>query len=151
MKRTLIEQEEIFVKWITENQGTKAGPWYSRFLKRLGQHLAEFKLKDGLRDNFFEYQKYNDFKKTYLDITHEEEKEIERILNGERVRYPSNFLKMQSEWEIKYRNFAYENELIKRKTGFQSVASLGTLLRAYLRFLYYDENKDLIYPKKVSI
>ncbi len=148
--RSVIEQEEVFVTWVTENQTKRAGKWYGKFLSKLGLLLNEFKISDGLKNNFFEYQSYKEFEAVYLDLTAEEEKDIKRILNGDRVQYLPAFLKIQSKWDIEYRNYAYDKGLIKRKTGFQSVVSLGTVLRTYLRFLYYDENKDLIYPKKIS-
>ena len=62
-------QKEKYKVWVTENLGEKTGMWYAPYLEQLGALLAKYKLADGYKHNFFEYQSYSEYKQVYQQMT----------------------------------------------------------------------------------
>lgn len=142
------QQKEKFSDWAAENLGEKTGFWYSPYLEQLGMLLNQFGLVKGYKDNFFDYQLYEEFKKIYQQIIGQSDDDIEAILRGSRKRYPNQYAEQKLEWNKKYAEWTYDKGERSKPDNFGGIADLGTLLRAYLKFLYYEENPHLTYPKK---
>jgi len=126
-----LTQKEKYLIWYDENLGGTYGPNYARFLGKLGRLVEEFDLHARYKENFFEYKSYEVFKVIYQGITEESDKEVDDILKGSKLRYLQNFASLNKEWVQKYGR-----------------PYLGSLLRSYLKFLYYWERPGLDYPDK---
>lgn len=144
------EQMIKFSEWVSENLGEKTGAWYSPYLEKMGILLKQFGLDKNLEfhDNFFDYQTYEEFKKVYQQIIGQSDHEIEEILKGRQLRYPDSFAEQKLQWNREYAQMTYERGERSKPNQYGGIAGLGVILRAYLKFIYYDENLSLVYPKK---
>lgn len=150
MSISKVEQKEQFSEWASENLGETVGSWYSAFLEQFGLLLEKFNLNEGKKyhHNFFCYQTFSDFRDVYKSIIGQSDDEISAILKGKPVRYPDSYAQQKLDWNQKYAQWTYDKGERSRPDNYGGIAHLGTLLRAYLKFLYYAENPSLIYPKK---
>lgn len=150
MSYSVEERKNQFSLWATENLGDKTGIWYSPYIEQLGTLLREFGLDGGkqYKDNFFEYRSYLEFKDVYQQLIGQSEDDISQILQGKKLRYPNDYAKMKLEWMQKYAQMSVEKGERNNPEDFGGIAILGTLIRSYLKFLYYIENPSLSYPKK---
>lgn len=148
MNNSVEEQKEKFFKWAAENLGEKTGIWYSPYLDELGTLLSQFGIGNGYYDNFFYYRTYKEFKDVYIQITEQNEEDIPAILKGKAKQFPKSYATKKSTWLKEYALMGYEAGTRSKPDNYGGIANLGTILRAYLKFLYYAENPQLIYPKK---
>lgn len=150
MSESALEQKKQFSAWAKENLGEKTGIWYAPYIEQLGSLLKKFELDidNDYHQNFFYYQMYSDFKNVYQEIIGQNEADIIDILKGKAKRYPKNYADLKVAWIKKYAQMTYDNGKRSKPDNFGGIADLGTLLRSYLKFLYYTENPLLIYPKK---
>lgn len=142
------EQKQQYVSWVTENLGEKTGIWYAPYLEKLGALLDRFNLGVGFNDNFFSYLSYPDYKKVYQRITSENDDDIKPILEGKQKRYTKNFVEKNDQWKKQYAQMTFDEGKRSKPDNYGGIPQLGTLLRSYLKFLYYAENSSLTYPKK---
>ena len=84
MSNSAEEQKNHFSKWAAENLGEKTGIWYSPYIEELGTLLSQFGIGKGYYDNFFYYRTYKEFKEVYIQITEQNEEDIEKL-----VAYPT--------------------------------------------------------------
>ena len=149
-KHKKLTQKEKYSIWVTENLGEKTGMWYAPYLEELGALLKRFELHIGYKENFFDYKNYEDFKVIYKQITQQSDAEITEILNGGKVRYPQSYAAEKIKWYQKYAQYSYERGERKSPDNLGGIVDFGTILRSYLKFLYYQDRPGLIYPKKES-
>lgn len=143
-------QKNEFKVWAKENLGEKTGEWYSPYLDKLGILLSKFKLTEEseFHDNFFIYQDYKEFEDIYIKfIGVKSYDEIDGILNGKALRYPDSFANLKHIWKDSYAKYRV-GDGVYTTVNPGGIPDLGTLFRAYLKFLYYNENSNLVYPRK---
>lgn len=152
MDEKIQQQIDMYQTWTKENLGDVSGTWYSKILSKLGEYLEEFELYKGYNyhNSFFEYTDYKEFKEIYQQITGDSEKSIEKILAGGKPNYDEEFRNMNEMFIQKYAELSYQNDERNSKNDTGGIPSLGTCLRSYLKFLYYSENSDKVYPKSVN-
>lgn len=149
MKTSSDIQKNIYKKWVTENLGEKTGIWYSPYLEKLGLLLNKYGLGSGYKENFFDYQSYQEFKEVYQNITKQNSEDIEKLLLGKSVpRYPEKFGTTRIQFRTKYAEDEFNRGLRSKPDNIGGIPDWGVLMRSYLIFLYYNENPTLIYPKK---
>lgn len=139
-----------FRDWAKENIGEKTGIWYSPYLKKMGHYLKIFNFEDsdGLKDNFFEYSTYKSFKEIYQKLFKESDESIQEILKGKTLRYPKETVLKIPAFTKSYAKLTYDKGERTRPDNYGGIPSIGAMSRAYLKFLYYQENPQLTYPKK---
>lgn len=139
-----------FNEWSTKHLGKATGSWYTPYLKQMGSDLKEFLNMDKYKDNFFKYESYKEYKKVYQSITGESDQAITQILEGSNKMYPvkarENFRKARK----LYAQRDYEQGTRNRPDNFGGIASYGTVLRAYLKFIYYYDHPEAVYPKSID-
>ncbi|MGO2618385.1 MAG: hypothetical protein ACTH83_08595, partial [Lactococcus cremoris] len=148
MNNSAEEQKEQFSKWAAENLGEKTGIWYSPYLEKLGTLLSQFGIGKDYYDNFFYYLTYKEYENVYIQITEQNEEDIEKILKGKAKQFPKSYATKKSTWLKEYASMGYEAGTRSKPDNYGGIANLGSILRAYLKFLYYTENSQLTYPKK---
>ncbi|WP_319996095.1 AAA family ATPase [Trichococcus shcherbakoviae] len=139
-----------FKEWSAENLGEKTGLWYAPYLERIGELLKKFEFEDtdDLKENFFYYGTYQEFESVYRKIFGESDISVELIINGKNLRYPKESVLKIKDFTQKFAQHTFEKGERSKPENFGGIPSLGTICRAYLRFLYYHENPQLMYPKK---
>jgi 5-methylcytosine-specific restriction protein B len=145
---TVDGQKENYSEWVTENLGEKTGMWYAPYLEKMGIYLEMFELAHGYQDNFFAYQTYEEFARIYGELTGETQADIAIVLEGITKHYPKEFVAKNLQWNKAYAKYTHEKGERSRPDNFGGIANLGSILRSYLKFLYYDEHQTLIYPKR---
>lgn len=81
-------------------------------------------------------------------ITGESDEDVNQILRGKEKRYSKEFNIKNDTWLNKYSQMEFDSGKRSKPTNFGGIPQLGVILRAYLKFLYYEENPSLTYPKK---
>lgn len=142
--------KEEFEEWAKINLGNKTGMWYAPYIDKMGIFLRDFDLDKGLeiKDNFFEYQTYEEFKGIYQQIIGQTDEDLVKILKGSPIRYPDTYAKQKLDWNQKYAQMEVDKGIRSNPENLGGIADLGAILRAYLKYLYYSENPEKIYPKK---
>lgn len=148
MNNSAEEQKEQFSKWAADNLGEKTGIWYSPYLEKLGTLLSQFGIGKDYYDNFFYYLTYKEYENVYIQITEQNEEDIEKILKGKAKQFPKSYATKKSTWLKEYASMGYEAGTRSKPDNYGGIANLGSILRAYLKFLYYTENPQLTYPRK---
>ena len=149
MKDITNAQKEKYQVWVTENLGEKTGMWYAPYLEQLGALLAKYKLADGYKHNFFEYQSYSEYKQVYQQMTKQSDEDIEKIVTAKGTpRYPEPFGTNRIQFRQKFAEDEFNRGERSKPDNLGGIPDWGVLLRSYLIFLYYDENPTLTYPKK---
>ncbi|WYP26525.1 AAA family ATPase [Alkalihalobacillus sp. FSL W8-0930] len=148
MDELVQNQKQNYKSWVTENLGEKTGMWYSPYLEKLGSLLNQFELATGYKDNFFDYQSYEEFKEVYQQMTEQTDNDIERIVKGKVPRYPKDFGAKRIQFRQKFAEDEFERGVRSKPTNLGGIPDWGVLLRSYLIYLYYNENPNLSYPKK---
>lgn len=146
------QQMQKYTTWSADNLGKQTGTWYSFYLVEMGGLLNKFNLYENisLNNNFFEYQSFEEFKQIYKQLTEDTDEAVKRILAGKAIRYPDSFKRIDEIWKNKCVQKEVEQGKKKSDKNFGGVAALGTILRAYLKFLYYQENTEIEYPGKTK-
>lgn len=139
-----------YTEWVKENLGPKVGIWYTPYLKRMGEDLSEFSIADGFKTNFFEYDTFDEFSEVYKELTNENSESVATILQGRNKKYPVSFGKIKNAFTEKIAQREYERGTRSKPTNHGGIASLGAVLRSYLKFLYYREHPEKDYPKTVK-
>jgi len=142
-----LTKKEQYSIWIADNLGEKIGERYAPYLEKLGFLLAEFNLCNGCKENFFDYENYEDFKPVYQQIISQTDAEISEILKGSNNRYPKSYASQKIIWKQQYAKYTYEKGQRASPDNLGGIIDFGVILRSYLRFLYYQERPALIYPK----
>lgn len=145
---TVAMQKENYSEWVTANLGEKTGMWYAPYLEKMGIYLEMFDIAHGYQDNFFAYQTYAAFMQVYRELTGESKEDVEKILEGAIKHYPKEFVAQKLKWTKAYAKYTHEKGERNSPENFGGIADLGAILRSYLKFLYYDEQPTLIYPKR---
>lgn len=149
MNDTLNTQKENYKAWVTENLGEKTGIWYAPYLEKLGHLLKKYGLASGYKENFFEYQTYQEFKNVYQQMTEQSDEDIEKYVGGKGTpRYPEKYGTERVQFRIKIAEDEFNRGVRSKSDNLGGIPDWGVLMRSYLIFLYYDENPTLIYPKK---
>lgn len=150
MSGTADNQKKQFSGWAKENLGEHVGNWYAPYLEQLGKLLKNFNLDGGhsYNENFFYYTDFEDFKVVYMEIIGDSNDAVNNVVKGKSPRYPNEYAQRKLDWNKKYVNMLIENGENRNPDNFGGIADLGSILRAYLKFLYYAEDPSLTYPKK---
>lgn len=147
-------QEEKFFIWCFENLGGTIDVWYTPHLNKLGKRLEEFNLYPGKKYeyDFFNYSSYGEFKTIYKELTGDDDETISNVLKGKSPWYKEPFKSSQlSPWPKKVASKEHKDGERKNPDNLAGIPSLGVLFRTYLKFLYYNENSDIPYPKKQKV
>src|SRR5699024_12314809 len=65
-------------------------------------------------------------------------------------RYPKPFRKMAKQYREGIAQKEFDEGVRSRKDHYGGIPALGTVLRSYLKFLYYHEHPDKVYPRKTQ-
>lgn len=141
--------KEKYKAWVTENLGERTGEWYTPYLEKLGHLLEKYELASGYKENFFEYQSYSEFKNVYQQMTEQSDEDIDRLVTGKSTpRYPKKFATIRTQFMKKHAEDEYKRGERSKPDNLGGIPDWGTIMRSYLIFLYYYENRTLTYPKK---
>ena len=144
---TMISIEE-YKTWSSENLGQATGRWYGEQLSRLGKVLDELGIASKYKANFFDYTTYDQFKEVYQSLTGESDEVIEEILLGVRKKYPKLFQEKAKQFREGFAQKEYAEGVRSKPDNYGGIPALGAVLRSYLKFLYYHEHPDKVYPRK---
>lgn len=140
-------QEEYMI-WAAEKLGPKVGMWYGPYLKNLGEELSQYNLFQNFKLDFFDYKLFEEFKEVYQSITGEKDEALEAILKGRSKQYPNDFRKIVRTYKQKKAQNEFRNGTRSKPDNYGGLANLGSILRSYLKFLYYREHPEKTYPVK---
>ncbi len=138
-----------YFEWVSLNLGEKTGVWYTPYIEELGIKLNKYYNLD-LKSNFFDYFSYNEFKKIYQGITKETDDSIQMIINGSSKKYPVAFNNDFESFVPFIAQEQYDTGTRNRPDNYGGIPKLGVLLRSYLKFLYYKDHPEKVYPRKKS-
>lgn len=138
-----------YFEWVSLNLGEKTGVWYTPYIEELGIKLNKYYNLD-LKTNFFDYFSYNEFKKIYQEITKETDDSIQMIINGSSKKYPVAFNNDFESFVPFIAQEQYDTGTRNRPDNYGGIPKLGVLLRSYLKFLYYKDHPEKVYPRKKS-
>lgn len=141
-------RKQLFRDWAKDNLGEKTGIWYTPYLEKLGLLLSKFELSNSYFENFFYYETYDEFKEVYQKITGDKDSSLLELMKGKRKKYTKEFVKINESFKRHYAQMDYDNGNRSQPTNYGGIAQLGTILRSYLKFLYYTKNPEKIYPKR---
>lgn len=65
-------------------------------------------------------------------------------------RYPSKFQEQANSYKKQRAQLDYDKGTRSRPDNFGGIPNLGTILRSYLKFLFYKENPTKIYPNSIK-
>lgn len=140
-----------YLKWMKENSGKSSGGWYAPWLEEMGDLLERFEIEKGMKSNFFEYQTYKEFLPVYKKLTGEDEETIVEVLQGVGKRYTKEFVIINDKFRQEFIKFEISQGKRNNPNNYGGVASLGSVLRSYLKYLYYSENSHKIYQKENNV
>ncbi|GAA5819181.1 MAG: AAA domain-containing protein [Methanobrevibacter sp. CfCl-M3] len=129
-------QREKYIKW-TPNPD-KSGGWYADMIENAGRRIHQVRPDNysSISDNFFDYVTYDEYVSIYKEITKEDDEIISKILKGRQPNKLPEFKTIADDIKTKMKE--------ERGTNPASVPNLGTVMRSYLRFLYFSENPEEI-------
>lgn len=145
-----MSRELQFNEWSTKHLGKQTGSWYTPYLKQMGNDLNEFLNLDGYKENFFDYKNYEIYKKVYQEITNESDQAVEQIIEGVNKQYPVKIREKFKKIRILYAKRDHEEGTRSRPDNYGGIASYGAVLRAYLKFLYYADHPEEVYPQSID-
>lgn len=148
MSDSMEVRKQRYKDWTKDNLGEKTGIWYAPYLEKLGSLLNRFGLGSGYFENFFYYKTFGEFQEVYQKITGDTDSSLSEILKGKRKNYTKEFVEINETFKQQYAKMEYENGTRSQPTNYGGIAQLGTILRSYLKFLFYAENPEKTYPKK---
>lgn len=148
MSDSMEVRKQRYKDWAKDNLGEKTGIWYAPYLEKLGSLLNRFGLGSSYFENFFYYKTFDEFQEVYQKITGETDSSLSEILKGKRKNYTKEFVEINETFKQQYAKMEYENGTRSQPTNYGGIAQLGTILRSYLKFLFYAENPEKMYPKK---
>lgn len=148
MSDSMEVRKQQYKDWAKDNLGEKTGIWYAPYLEKLGSLLNRFGLGSSYFENFFYYKTFDEFQEVYQKITGDTDSSLSEILKGKRKNYTKEFVEINETFKQQYAKMEYENGTRSQPTNYGGIAQLGTILRSYLKFLFYAENPEKTYPKK---
>mgnify|MGYP000181458826 FL=1 len=148
MSDSMEVRKQQYKDWAKDNLGEKTGIWYAPYLEKLGSLLNRFGLGSSYFENFFYYKTFDEFQEVYQKITGDTDSSLSEILKGKRKNYTKEFVEINETFKQQYAKIEYENGTRSQPTNYGGIAQLGTILRSYLKFLFYAENPEKTYPKK---
>ena len=148
MSDSMEVRKQQYKDWAKDNLGEKTGIWYAPYLEKLGSLLNRFGLGSSYFENFFYYKTFDEFQEVYQKITGDTDSSLSEILKGKRKNYTKEFVEINETFKQQYAKMEYENGTRSQPTNYGGIAQLGTILRSYLKFLFYAENQEKTYPKK---
>lgn len=148
MSDSMEVRKQRYKDWAKDNLGEKTGIWYAPYLEKLGSLLNRFGLGSSYFENFFYYKTFDEFQEVYQKITGDTDSSLSEILKGKRKNYTKEFVEINETFKQQYAKMEYENGTRSQPTNYGGIAQLGTILRSYLKFLFYAENPEKTYPKK---
>ncbi|CCK20657.1 restriction endonuclease [Lactococcus laudensis] len=148
MSDSMEVRKQRYKDWAKDNLGEKTGIWYAPYLEKLGSLLNRFGLGSSYFENFFYYKTFDEFQEVYQKITGDTDSSLSEILKVKRKNYTKEFVEINETFKQQYAKMEYENGTRSQPTNYGGIAQLGTILRSYLKFLFYAENPEKTYPKK---
>ncbi|MCB5953715.1 AAA family ATPase [Enterococcus sp. CWB-B31] len=136
--------EEQYMEWAAKYQGEKVGVWYAPVLKKLGYTLEkiDFPYDQRIVNNFFEYDSFDLFLPIYKSFFKEKDEDIKRIISGVNVWYPRDERYKIKLFTANIAKKEYDEGTRSRETNLGGIPNLGSLLRSYLKFLYFNHNSS---------
>ncbi|WP_271397601.1 AAA family ATPase [Salinicoccus roseus] len=142
-----MNMKEEYKRWAKDYAGEKVGSWYSPYLEELGIKLKKYNIQSDTKDNFFNYEIYEEFLPIYKSITGENEEDVEKILSGANKRYPSKFRDKALIYRSEIAREQVESNIRSRPEDMGGIPELGALMRSYLKFLYYKDYPEGKFPE----